>query len=141
MQPDFQYGPAVAQRSRGDKPEEAGKSLQKTFKAPWKDTLRDMLYYTQKLNEVAEWSSDENLAVTPDILHTEWAGGTPTQGPLAATEIHSLLRLARTNELKNEDTENRLGQNNIRIVGLPENTEGRNPTVFVERWLVEGLSL
>ncbi|CAJ0965631.1 unnamed protein product [Ranitomeya imitator] len=38
---------------------------------------------------------------------------------------------------KNEDLENRSRRNNIRIVGLPEKTEGRNPTEFVENWLLE----
>lgn len=27
--------------------------------------------------------------------------------------------------------------NNVRIVGLPEKTEGRDPTEFVEKWLME----
>ncbi|XP_073497708.1 exosome complex component RRP46 isoform X2 [Phyllobates terribilis] len=36
---------------------------------------------------------------------------------------------------KNDDLENRSRRNNIRIVGLPEKTEGRDPTEFVEKWL------
>lgn len=46
-------------------------------------------------------------------------------------------RIARANKLKSDDIENHLLRNNIRIVGLPEKTEGRDPTEFVERWLME----
>lgn len=38
---------------------------------------------------------------------------------------------------KTDDIENRLRRNNVRIVGLPEKVEGRDPTVFVEGWLQE----
>ncbi|CAJ0963119.1 unnamed protein product [Ranitomeya imitator] len=38
---------------------------------------------------------------------------------------------------KNEDLENRSRRNNIRIVGVPEKAEGRNPTEYVESWLLE----
>ncbi|CAJ0928425.1 unnamed protein product [Ranitomeya imitator] len=38
---------------------------------------------------------------------------------------------------KNEDLENRSRRNNIRIVGIPEKAEGRNPTEYIENWLLE----
>lgn len=38
---------------------------------------------------------------------------------------------------KTDDIENRLRRNNVRIVGLPEKVEGRDPTVFVGGWLQE----
>lgn len=37
-----------------------------------------------------------------------------------------------TNACKLEDLDNRLWHNNIRLVGLPEHSEGTNPTEFVE---------
>lgn len=46
-------------------------------------------------------------------------------------------RLARAKELKSDDIVNRLRPNDFRIVGLPEKTEGRDPTEFVENWLLE----
>lgn len=46
-------------------------------------------------------------------------------------------RLARANKLKTDNIENRLRRNNVRIAGLPEKTEGRDPTEFVEKWLLE----
>lgn len=33
--------------------------------------------------------------------------------------------------------ENRLRRNNVCIVGLPERAEGKDPTAFVEKWLLE----
>lgn len=39
-----------------------------------------------------------------------------------------------------EDIENCLRHNNVRIVGLPEKVEGRDPTEFVEQWLQEVFS-
>lgn len=45
-------------------------------------------------------------------------------------------QVAAANE-KADDIENRLCHNNVRIVGLSEKVEGRDPTTFVERWLME----
>lgn len=36
----------------------------------------------------------------------------------------------KTLEYRTEDTKNRCRCNNIRIIGLAEGTEGKNPTVF-----------
>lgn len=38
---------------------------------------------------------------------------------------------------KTDEIENRLRRNNVRIVGLPEKVEGRDPTTFIEEWLQE----
>lgn len=38
-------------------------------------------------------------------------------------------------EHRAEDSENRCRRNNIRIVGLAEGVEGKNPTVFAEKLL------
>lgn len=45
-------------------------------------------------------------------------------------------QVAAANE-RADDIENCLGRNNVRIVGLPEKVGGRDPTVLVERWLLE----
>ena len=52
-------------------------------------------------------------------------------------ELQVTARTAIANENRNEDIENRLRRSNIRIVGLPEKAEGRDPTAFVEAWLQE----
>lgn len=36
-----------------------------------------------------------------------------------------------------EDMENILGRNNVRVVGLPERTEGSNPMGFMEKWFTK----
>lgn len=36
-----------------------------------------------------------------------------------------------------DDLENRLRRNNLRILGLPERSEGQHPCEFIERWLKE----
>lgn len=36
-----------------------------------------------------------------------------------------------------DDIENQLRCNNVRIVGLSEKVEGRDPTAFVEQWLLD----
>ncbi|XP_044129061.1 uncharacterized protein LOC122922511 [Bufo gargarizans] len=38
---------------------------------------------------------------------------------------------------KTDDLENRSRRNNIRIVGIPEETEGTNATEFIEKWLFQ----
>lgn len=40
---------------------------------------------------------------------------------------------------KNEDLENRSRRSNIRLIGLPENTEGKDAETFLERWLPDVL--
>lgn len=54
--------------------------------------------------------------------------------PLLA-EACSTTRLAHEN--RTDDIENRLWQNNVRTVGLPEKVEGRDPTEFIENWLLK----
>lgn len=53
-------------------------------------------------------------------------------------EVQMTNRIARASELKGEDIENCLRRSNVLIVGLPEKTEGRDPTYFVQKWLIEG---
>lgn len=36
-----------------------------------------------------------------------------------------------------EDLENRMRRNNVRAIGLPERTEGKNPVEFIESWLTK----
>ncbi|KAJ1190971.1 hypothetical protein NDU88_000288 [Pleurodeles waltl] len=43
-------------------------------------------------------------------------------------------------ELRAEDAENRLRQNNIRIMGLPEKVEGTSMVDFLEKWLKENIA-
>lgn len=46
-------------------------------------------------------------------------------------------RMAQDTYNRAENTENRLHRNNIHIVGLSVKSEGKDPTIFVENWLVE----
>lgn len=46
--------------------------------------------------------------------------------------IRTLTTRVKVLEYRAEDAENRSRRNNIRIVGLPEGAEGRNPTTFTE---------
>lgn len=58
------------------------------------------------------------------------------QLPPLARETQAAHHLAKeTNRLDN--LENRICCNNVRIVGLPEKAEGRDPTTFVENWLID----
>lgn len=36
-----------------------------------------------------------------------------------------------------KEIENQYGQKNIRIMGLPKKVDGREPTKFMEKWLLE----
>lgn len=38
-------------------------------------------------------------------------------------------------QIKIDEMENRMRRKNVRIVGLPERSEGPDPTVFLEKWL------
>ena len=54
-----------------------------------------------------------------------------------AQDTRAALQMARDAYDRVEDMENRLRRNNVRIVGLPERVEGKDPTTFVESWLLE----
>lgn len=53
--------------------------------------------------------------------------------PTLIRDSQSTTRLARATDTRAEDFENRLRRNNVRIVGLPEKVEGRDPTQFIEQ--------
>lgn len=36
-----------------------------------------------------------------------------------------------------DDMENSLRRNNVRILGLPEKIEGKNPTAYIEQWVLD----
>lgn len=57
-------------------------------------------------------------------------------GPLIR-DTQATARMAKATEMRAEDIENRLRQNNVWILGLPEKVEGRDPTEFIEHWLLE----
>lgn len=57
--------------------------------------------------------------------------------PPVAREAHVAHQLAKDTINRADDMENHLRRNNICIVGLPEKTEGRDPTTFVAGWLLE----
>lgn len=46
-------------------------------------------------------------------------------------------RIVAAVEQHADDLENQMRSNNVRIVGFPEKMEGRDPTDFMERWLLE----
>lgn len=55
--------------------------------------------------------------------------------PPVVKEAHVSHQLAKDTNNRADDMENRLRCNNILIVGLPEKTEGKDPTSFIEGWL------
>lgn len=54
--------------------------------------------------------------------------------PITRDNRKALLQAAQATA-KTDDIENHLRRNNVRIVGLPERVEGRDPTAFIEQWL------
>lgn len=62
---------------------------------------------------------------------------TEDQLPPTARDTNTAYQMVKEANDRAEDMENHLRHNNIRIVGLPERIEGRNPTAFVENWLLE----
>lgn len=59
------------------------------------------------------------------------------QLPPIAQDTKAAYQMARKASNRAEHMENCLRRNNMRIVGLPEWLEGRDPTTFVENWLLE----
>lgn len=52
-------------------------------------------------------------------------------------DIEAVTKKSDINAHKLEVFENRYQHNNIRLLGLPEHSEGANPTEFAETWLWE----
>lgn len=59
------------------------------------------------------------------------------QIPQMAQDTRAALQLARDANDRAKDMENGLRRNNVCIAGLPEQVEGRDPTTFVENWLID----
>lgn len=47
-------------------------------------------------------------------------------------ELRQVQFLSSSHAARMEDMENRLRRNNVRAVGMPEETEGKNPIAFIE---------
>lgn len=52
-------------------------------------------------------------------------------------KVAELEKVANSWVQRADDLENRLRRNNLRILGLPERTEGQHPCEFMEQWLKE----
>lgn len=57
--------------------------------------------------------------------------------PPLAQEMHITSNKADESAARIEDMENRLRRSNIRIVGMPEKSEGKHPAEFIEAWLAD----
>lgn len=57
--------------------------------------------------------------------------------PPIAHDLHKISTKHKETAERVEDMENRLRRSNIRIVGMPEKAEGKNPTDFIEAWLAD----
>ena len=51
------------------------------------------------------------------------------------SDVLELLHTVKNLELKAEDAEGRSRRNNLQIVGIPEGTEGTNPTSYISDWI------
>lgn len=52
-------------------------------------------------------------------------------------DVKYLQTVSSANAARLEDMENRLRRNNVRAVGIPEKSEGKNPVHFIESWLLD----
>lgn len=91
------------------------------------DLKNDMGHVRQDLRKINERvkEAEERISRVEDQLPTlSQTVKTHTQ------QINSLL-------LKVDDLENRSRRSNLRLVGVPEKEEGRDPVAYFERWLLE----
>lgn len=72
-------------------------------------------------------STAEERSTLKDSLQTDMSSNKKTTHQFSIHDSHL------------EDLENRLRQNNVRIVGLPERVEGDTPVEFIEKWLTSTL--
>ena len=79
----------------------------------------------QNLRKTAERVTEARTCVS-DIEDTQKTNN---------TDITELLRTVKSLELRVEDAEGQSRQNNLCIVGIPEGSEGANPTTSVRDWL------
>lgn len=79
---------------------------------------RDMDKYRDRLSEVERRTSD-----TEDMVRDQGAS------------LHMLQVPVKAMEARAEDQENRNCRNNLRVVGLPEGVEGRDPAAYTEQLL------
>lgn len=89
-----------------------------------KEELRSM---SQELQKVAERTSilEERLSQVEDVLH-----------PIRQ-EFKIMQTQLDVHKFKMDKMENRLHRSNVRVMGLPERSEGSCPEAFMEKWLRE----
>lgn len=68
---------------------------------------------------------EERLSDVEDVLY-------PLKSELRGFQEKTGLQAAKLDEM-----ENRLCRNNVRVIGLPERSEGSNPIAFMEGWFRE----
>lgn len=54
-------------------------------------------------------------------------------------EMSTLREQMINQEKKMDEMENRMRRKNVRIVGLPEHSEGADPVAFLEKWFSDAL--
>lgn len=79
---------------------------------------RDMDKRRERLSEVERRTGD-----TEDLLREHRAS------------LHTMQVRMKAMESRAEDQENRNRRNNLRVVGLPEGTEGQDPAAYIEQML------
>ena len=87
----------------------------------------ELLSMSQELHRTVARTNalEERLSAVEDMLF-------PLQG-----ELKGLQELTDLQAAKLDAMENRLRRNSVRVVGLPEQCEGTNPTIFMENWCRE----
>lgn len=117
-----------------------------------KPTLREILKAVNKCTALVDTfksylrSLSEDVAVIRHDLQEIRERTTATESRISDLEdkLPSLMRdsqttkqLAGVNSSRAEDPENHVRRNNVRIIGLPQKMEGRDPTEFIEHWLLD----
>lgn len=92
-----------------------------------KDIKEELTLVRHELKKTAErvTEAERRISQIEDDLH-------PMKQEVKAWK-EKIIKLTE----KFDEMENRLRRDNVRVVGLPEGSEGSDPMAFLERWLIE----
>ncbi|KAE8277957.1 hypothetical protein D5F01_LYC24000 [Larimichthys crocea] len=135
-------------------PEEEQQQLQANPKvvldAPFRQTIQEITANITKVIDEKLGPLSQTLQAHAQQLKEIEERTTEAENRIAATEHICEMVDTRVQELENQirsmaehidDLENRGRRKNVRVIGLPEDAEGTNPTKFFESWIPDLLGL
>uniref|UniRef100_H3AGT4 L1 transposable element RRM domain-containing protein n=1 Tax=Latimeria chalumnae TaxID=7897 RepID=H3AGT4_LATCH len=140
-----QHGRVSEHEDLPDTPISSAGKTSNSMETMLRDIKQSSSRIEEKINEVTTSISnmDKKMEMfTKRIDEAErWVGDAEDSIQVMETTVSDLQAKIESLQEKADDLENRSGRCNLRLVGLPEGEEGKDPVSFLEDWLPTFLNL